>query len=306
MTQNSELTSSSRAETAHSIAAGNLPKTIGKWELVSLLGEGAFARVFRGRPAGSRSCQAAHYAVKVMRDRWQNDATAIECWHREATVGRAVVHRNLVSVLDAQLAEPPRLIVMPYVPGGSLAARLTRSKWLGLPMAIWITRQVAEALCALHAAGWAHLDIKPSNVLISASGHVTLLDLSMARPLESVACVIDRPVLGTLKYVAPELLTSQIPADGRSDIYSLGVMLFELLTGRLPFNGETAGDLVVNHRQGVPKNIQAMVPSLPAGLVRLVRHMLAKDPLRRPQTAAGLVERLVSIEIETLAERIPA
>ena len=306
MTQITELNSASSAAGARASAGGVSPRVLGQWHLVSLLGQGALARVFRARPAAAPAERGAHYAVKVLRDRWEDNPVAIGCMQREAAVGRVVSHANLVSVLDAHLAESPRLIVMPYLPGATLAARLTRGQRLSLPLALWVARQVAQALDALHRAGWSHLDVKPSNVIVSAAGHATLLDAGMARRIDDPACVVDRPVLGTLKYIAPELLTSHLAADARSDIYSLGVMLFEMLTGRLPFTGETAGELVDSHRQGIPKNIQALAPQLPPGLVRLVRRMLAKDPLRRPQTAEGLVERLVSLEIETLPQRISA
>ena len=306
MPYDSELISADSATAAPVRTIGELPARVGDWQLVSLLGEGSLSRVFRARPASAPSDREALYAVKVLRERWQDSAAALDCFYREVTVGRELSHPNLVSILSARLSEPPAYLVMPYLPGSTLAARLSRGQRLGPSTALWTARQVAQALAAMHAAGWCHLDVKPSNVFVSAAGHVTLLDLGFARKLDEATCVVDRPLLGTLKYIAPELLTSYASADRRSDIYSLGVMLFEMLAGRLPFNGESVGELVTQHRQRLPKDIRGLAPQLPPGLGRLLRHMLAKDPLRRPQTAESLVQRLVSLEIETLPQRIPA
>jgi serine/threonine protein kinase len=107
---------------------------------------------------------------------------------------------------------------------------------------------VAEALDALHAAGWMHADVKPSNVFVSSSGHVTLIDLGFARSADERGSIADRPLLGTLNYMAPEVLYSSRGGDIRSDVYSLGVTLFEMLTGRLPFDSQDVAELASQQR----------------------------------------------------------
>ena len=155
----------------------------------------------------------------------------------------------------------------------------------------------------MHASGWRHGDIKPSNLFLSPGGHVTLLDLGFAEPNRPGGSVLDRCVLGTCNYIAPEMITSTLAADIRSDIYSLGVVLFEMLAGRLPFEGDTLPALVAQHKQCRPPELRRLVPHLPAGVARLVRQMLGKEPLRRPQTPRELVERLARLEIEAFTER---
>jgi serine/threonine protein kinase len=153
-----------------------------------------------------------------------------------------------------------------------------------------------------------HGDVKPGNIFVSPAGHVTLLDLGFARrngdtTAGGTGSAVDRCVLGTCSYIAPELITSALRADVRSDIYSLGVVLFELLCGRLPFVGKDLAELAAQHRQATPPDLGRLVPDLPGELVELVRQMLAKEPLRRPQTPRELVDRLARIEIATFSER---
>jgi len=148
-----------------------------------------------------------------------------------------------------------------------------------------------------------HGDVKPSNVFLSPDGHATLLDLGFARPIGAAHCLADRCVLGTPSYMAPELLTSASTADIRSDVYSLGVVLYEMLAGRLPFDAADLGALVSQHRQGSLPRLEKLAPWLPADVVRLVSRMLAKDLLRRP-SPAELLRQLTAMEIAALAEAV--
>jgi len=158
----------------------------------------------------------------------------------------------------------------------------------------------------LHENGWIHGDLKPANIFLSPTGHATLLDLGFTRRIESPGNIVDRPLLGTLHYVPPELITSTLKADGRSDFYSLGITLYQMLTGRLPFANDDVGQLVTLHLQGVPPEPRRFRPQLPHHVCRLLREMLAKEPLRRPHTAEELVSRLAELEIDTFDERFAA
>ena len=174
---------------------------------------------------------------------------------------------------------------------------------LELPLALWIVRQATEALDALHTAGWMHGDVKPSNLLLSAEGHVTLLDLGFARRPTEVGSVVQRCVMGTCHYLAPEMITSALRADIRSDIYSLGAMLFEMLAGRPPFESDDLAELARQHQQSRAPELRRLAPQVPGGVTWLVRQMLAKEPLRRPQSPRELIGRLVALEIATFGER---
>jgi serine/threonine-protein kinase len=208
-----------------------------------------------------------------------------------------------VPILTACVRESPRLLVMPWLDGASLAARLADGQQYGVPEALWMIRQTAEALDALHVAGWVHGDVTPGNIHVSPTGHVTLLDLNFARRCREIGSAVDRPIMGSYCYLAPEYLTSALRPDIRSDIYSLGVILFEIFSGRAPFLGETLGQIAVQHRQAAAPDLARRAPHVPREVIELVRRMMAKEPLRRPQTSRELIEELIALEIATFSQR---
>ncbi len=302
MTQ-TQSRASTGAVAAHSDPRHELPCQVGQWELDYLAAEGSLARVYRARPAGTAADLPAPYALKMLRPQWHEDPRAVRLLQREALVGRSISHPHLISILQANLHRPPRFVVMPWLDGSTLQTQLEAARGVDLPVALWTARQVAEALDALHAAGWMHGDVKPSNIFISPVGHVTLLDLGFARRRDETGSAVDRWLLGTCNYMAPELITSALRADTRSDIYSLGAVLFELLSGRPPFAGDSLAELAGQHRQSRPPELRRLAPHLPQPVVELVHQMLAKEPLRRPQTPGELIDRLVTLEIATFSER---
>lgn len=274
---------------------------LGHWELTASLGEGAFCRVYRARPASAPQ-RAAGYAIKVLHERWQHHPAAIATIAREAEVGRHVRHPHLASVLDARTSSPPHFVVMPCLEGRSLE-RLLDGGRLPLAESLWYARQTAEGLAALDAAGWVHGDVKPGNLLIGPDGHATLIDLGFARRPGEVGSVLDRCLLGSIHYLAPEMIVSTLRCDIRSDIYSLGVMLYQMLTGRRPFQGNDLAELAQAHRQQRPANLRSLAPEIPSGIASLVHRMLSKEPLRRPQSPARLVHRLAAFEVDSLVCR---
>jgi serine/threonine-protein kinase len=297
-----DLRTSAEAPTTHPAALEDQPQRIGEWELVCWAGAGSLAEIYQARPVAAPAGQPA-YAVKRLRPEWQENPEAVALFRREALVGGQVSHPHLVPILAASTARPPYYLVMPWLAGGTLAERLAASDSFDLPEVLWIARQVGEALEALWSAGWMHGDVKPANIHLSLEGHVTLLDLGFARHRQETGSVIDRCVLGTVAYLAPETIVSALRCDIRSDVYSLGVVLFEMFAGRLPFTGQTLAELAAQHRQDRAPELRRLVPYLPAGVIRLVREMLCKEPLRRPQTPRELIDRLWALEISTFSER---
>lgn len=296
----------SPAQPARGARARNTPQPplrLGGWDLLEQAAEGDFARVYRARPAEGSPGRPAAYALKVLRPEWECHPQAVALLAREAQLGRRISHPHLVSVLDSRVRESPRYLVLPWLDGRTLGTLLKEAVPPELPDVLWIARQTAEALAALHAVGWMHGDVKSGNILVSPAGHVTLLDLGFAKRWNEEATAADRMVAGTYAYLAPELLTSRLRADGRSDLYSLGVVLFEALSGRLPFAGQTLEELATQHRQAQPPDLKQLSPHLPNEVAGLVRRLLAKDPLRRPHTARELVAELVRLEIATFGER---
>lgn len=156
-------------------------------------------------------------------------------------------------------------------------------------------RQVASALIALDESGWMHGDVKPSNMLVNQQGNAVLIDLGFARRTKD-----DdegaRPLVGTLNYMAPEMIYAPELADIRSDLYSFGVSLFELLTGRLPFPGPSAADVIKQHRKQPPLPLNELAPDTPQALQDLVKHLMEKKPTHRPASPSLVHDTLRLLE----------
>jgi serine/threonine-protein kinase len=233
----------------------------------------------------------------MLRCEWQDDHDAIGILQREALAGAHVSHPHVVPLLAAHVLDAPRLLVMPWLEGATLKERLAAGEQFEISRALWMARQVAEALGGFHRAGWMHGDVTLGNIHLSPSGHVTLLDLSFARRQEDTGSAADRPIMGTCNYIAPEQLTSALRSDIRSDIYSLGAVLFEVFSGRPPYQARDLADLATQQRQSAAPDLCRLSPDLPRDVFALVRQMLAKDPLRRPQSPRELLGRLIALEI---------
>jgi len=302
MTQVSrETTNAARTE-----ACNDGHSTVGNWQVVDLLGEGPWSRVYRAKPLDSDAKAHSDYAIKVARqDAGPDTDTAIRLIRREASVGRTVAHPHLTCVLSSHVGQSPYYVVMPCLDGVTLEAALDEAGMVLTPHALWIARQTAQAIRALHDHGWLHSDIKPANIFVSQDGHVTLLDLGLARQIGHIECAGDGPLAGTMAYAAPEAFSSVDEIGPQSDIYSLGVTLFRMLTGTLPFATHAAADLAAAHLRGTPPDPRRFNPLLPSRVVRLLKRMLTKQPSRRP-CAAELVAWLADLEIDTLDDRFAA
>lgn len=272
---------------------------MGPWQLVRLLNESELARVYSARPADAPASQPASYVVKALRKEWWRDPQAIEMQRRAVWIGRQVSHPHLLPVLSANVQQAPFYYVTPRLAGCSVATLLQQGTRLPIPMTLWITRQVAEALAALHeTTQMIHSDVKPSNIIISNEGHATLIDLGFAYSASEARHWSLRPVTGTLNYIAPEAVTSCLAVGVTSDLYSLGVTLYEMLTSRLPFSAQSPDELVRMHRESKPTCVREVVPRLSKPVASLVHRLLSKDPLRRPASAEAVAEELLRLEIE--------
>jgi len=302
-----EPTPTVRANFAATQPADRQPSAVGRigpWQLVRLLSESDLARVYLARPADMPGSAPATYVLKVLRREWWRDPQAIEMQRRAAWLGQKISHPHLLPVLSASVQQAPFYFVTPHLPGSSLGAVLEQEKRLPLPVTLWIVRQVAEALAALHeSAHMLHADVKPSNILVAPDGHATLIDMGFAHTPTESGHWSSRPVVGTLSYIAPEVVTSSLAADVSSDLYSLGVTLYEMITGTLPFAANTPDELIRLHRESKPQCVRHAVPQLPKAVASLVHRLLAKDPLRRPASAAAVVEELMRLEIECFSLR---
>ena len=291
------------ADTARPVQQQNVGR-IGPWQLVRMLSESELARVYVARPANTSDDLPANYVVKVLRKEWWRDPQAIEMQRRAAWLGQKISHPHLLPVLSANVGEAPFYFVTPKINARSLAEMLTLGNILPLPITLWIARQVAEALSALHeTTGMIHADVKPSNILVSPEGHATLIDLGFAHCPSEGHHWSSRPVVGTLNYIAPEAITSSLSAASSSDLYSLGVTLYEMIAGELPFDAASPDELVRMHREMKPTCIRHRSPKLPKAVASLVHRLLAKDSLRRPASAVAVAEELMRLEIECFSLR---
>lgn len=278
-------------------------RCISGWMRSRCIGEGTFAVVYQARPATCPEDSPADYAIKILRPAFHSDPAAIRTMQREAYVGRSVTHPHLLSVLSASLDTAPYFVVSPYLSGATLADVLRFRGRLRVPLALWVTRQVAEALACLHESGWVHRDIKPANIMMSENGHCTLIDLGFALHADDAAAGLSAALEGSLQYTAPEIFLSRGSVTPRSDIYSLGIVLYELLSGYRPFGSTDPALIIESHLREVAPKIRQRCPHVPVEAAHLVHQMLAKDPLRRPPTCRDLVEQLVQLEIETFTDR---
>lgn len=300
-------TAESTRTVRHDTSISDGPQLVGRlgpWQLVKPLGEGNLTRVYLARPADGPQNQPAAYVLKVLRKEWWRDPQAIEMQRREAWVGSKVSHPNLLPVLSASVEEPPFYLVTPKLDGVTLAELISERGQLSVPLSLWIARQVADGLAGLlDATGMIHTDVKPANILVSPAGHTTLIDFGFVQTPAEASQWATRPLAGTLAYIAPEMVTSALAAGPQCDIYSLGVTLYEMLAGVRPWSTDDPAELAARHREAKPADIREHRPELPAPVAELVHAMLAKDPLRRPGSAAELAVRLVRLEIGSFTLR---
>jgi serine/threonine protein kinase len=257
-----------------------IPSWGGRYEVIGLLGRGGTAEVFEAvdRLLGRR------VAVKVLREGVTPDPQATARFRREARAAASLSHPNIVTVHDVGMDGDRPYIVMELVHGEPLSALLDREKHLAFGRASAIAQAIAEGLACAHDAGIVHRDLKPRNVMLTENGQVKVLDFGIAQALDRTP--IDEP-LGTGDYVSPEQ-ASGLPTDGRSDVYSLGVVLFEMLAGRPPFEGERALSVMHQHVHDQPPPVGRFRADVPPALGSIVRQCLRKRPGERYRDARAL------------------
>ena len=236
-------------------------------------------------------------AVKVLQAHLATDGIFLERFRREAVTAARLAHPCVVATYDTGIDDGTAYIVMELVRGETLRQLLSEHGALDAWLGVTIARQIADALAEAHMAGLVHRDIKPANVLLLDDGwggvRVKVTDFGIAKASEGLGADLTRTgtVLGTPKYLSPEQIRGEEP-DGRADIYSLGVVLFEMLAGEPPYSGSTDMATALAHLNDRIPKLSSRVNGIPNGLERLVNDLLAKDPAKRVPSAASLRERL--------------
>jgi eukaryotic-like serine/threonine-protein kinase len=266
----------------------------GRYELDSKLGSGGMSTVYLGRD----TTLERWVAVKILHREISDQPDQIERFRREARTVAQLSHPNVVAVIDAGEDGGHPYIVFEYVEGETLKQRIERLGRLPLDEAAAYAIEVGRGLAAAHARRMVHRDVKPQNVLIDAEGRAKVTDFGIARELESDGLTATGRVLGTTDYVSPEQAMGH-NVDARSDIYSLGVVLFEMLTGRPPFSAETLVGVAMKHVNEDMPDIQVRRPEVSSALAAVVDRATVKDPSGRYPEMASMLDDLESaLEVE--------
>jgi beta-lactam-binding protein with PASTA domain/predicted Ser/Thr protein kinase len=251
----------------------------GRYRIERKLGAGGMANVYlaEDQELGRR------VAIKILNDRHANDEQFVERFRREAKNAAALSHPNIVSIYDRGEAEGTYYIAMEYLDGRSLKELIVGRGPAPVNVAVEYARQILSALRFAHRHGIVHRDIKPHNVLVDNEGRVKVTDFGIARAGTSQMTEAGS-IVGTAQYLSPEQARGA-PTDQRSDLYSLGIVLYELLTGEAPFEGDTPVEIAMRHLSTVPEPPSSLRPDLPRALDLVVMRALAKDPEDRYQSA---------------------
>jgi eukaryotic-like serine/threonine-protein kinase len=258
----------------------------GRYVLSRPVGGGAMAEVFLAHDG----VLDRDVALKILRNQYANDGEFVERFRREARSAASLSHPNIVPVYDrGDTEDGSSYIAMEYVPGGTLKERLDERGPIEPDRALAATAQVAEALGAAHAKGVIHRDIKPQNILLTETGHLKVADFGIARAASAATISATNAVFGTAGYLSPEQALGE-PATPKSDLYSLGVVLYEMLTGAVPYRADNPVAVCMKHVTEPLRPPRKLDPTIPSAVDALVVKMLAKDPADRPASASELLD----------------
>jgi serine/threonine-protein kinase len=264
----------------------------GRYQLDRRIGQGGMAEVW----VATDIDLDRKVAVKWLRSTLATDPVVTERFRREAIAVARLSHPNIVGVHDVFVHDGRQAVVMQLVDGKSLRQLLDTQKRLGPELTIHIGAAIAGALDEAHRAGFVHRDVKPGNILVTSDGRVLLTDFGIAKGLTpDDDLTSDNVMMGTAKYLSPEQVRGR-RLDGRADLYSLALVLYECLAGRVPFLGETDADTALARLQRDPTDLGHLRPTLPIGLVNLIHRTLARNPAHRPQTGAELRAALLAVD----------
>ena len=268
----------------------------GRYEVGEVIAEGGMAQVRHGRDLKLKR----DVAIKILRAQFASSPEFLDRFHREAELSAQLSHPNLVSVFDVGREGELHFIVMELLPGRTLKD-LTANGPLPTERAVELAREVALGMAFAHQRGLVHRDLKPQNVLLSDSGHAKVADFGLALGEESTQLTQPGTVWGTVQYLSPEQAQG-MAADSRSDIYSLGAILFELLSGQPPFEGATPAAIMMKHVYDAPPDVNDLNPLVPMAAARVVRRALAKTREDRYESMDELARALGAVREAAAAE----
>lgn len=270
-------------------------ETVGKYSIVEILGRGGMAEVYKGYQENLER----YVAIKVMHSFLADEEDFMVRFQREAKAMASLNHKNIVGVYDFDIQDGMSYIVMRFIGGGTLKKKLEQisreGQRLPLSESVQLVMEVADALAYAHARGMVHRDIKPGNIMLNEEGHAVLTDFGIAKILSGPTVTATGAMIGTPAYMSPEQGMGQ-PGDERSDLYALGVLFYQMTTGRLPYDADTPLAVILKHVNEPIPQPTAFNEDIPPEIQAVIVKALAKDPNERYQTARELM-----VDLQTAA-----
>jgi len=264
-----------------------------RYEVIEELGKGGMGRVYKVFDKKIKE----KVALKLLRPEISSDEETVERFSNELKYARKIIHKNVCRMFDLGEEQGTHYITMEYVSGEDLKSMIRMMGRLSPGQAVSITRQVCEGLSEAHKLGVVHRDLKPQNIMIDREGNARIMDFGIARSLKAKGITDGGIIIGTPEYMSPEQVEGK-EIDERADIYALGVILFEMLTGKVPFEGDTPLSIAVKHKTEMPPDPRKLNAQVPPDLSQLILNCLEKDKKKRPQSAEEVLSQLGKIEQE--------
>ncbi|MCJ7487217.1 MAG: tetratricopeptide repeat-containing serine/threonine-protein kinase, partial [Candidatus Aminicenantes bacterium] len=272
-----------------------------RYQIIELLGRGGMGRVYRALDTKTRE----EVAIKVIRPDISEDKRTLERFVNEIKLVHKISHRNIGRMYHLSEDKGLHYITMEYVPGEDLKSFIRRSRRLDIATTVTIAKQVCNGLSEAHDAGIIHRDLKPSNIMIDKEGNAKILDFGIARAVGSQSVTAEGIVIGTPEYMSPEQVEGK-ESDKRSDIYSFGVILFEMVTGRLPFAADTPFIVAFKQQSERPPQPEGLNPQTPPQLGAIILKCLEKDREKRYQSSEEVCRDLGQVEETMQTTPVPA
>jgi serine/threonine protein kinase/Tfp pilus assembly protein PilF len=267
----------------------------GRYQIIEVLGKGGMGKVYRAIDKKLNE----EVALKLIKPEIASDKKTLERFNNELKFARKIAHKNVGRMYELMEEKGTHFITMEYVPGQDLRGLIRQSGQLAVGTAVSIAKQVCEGLTEAHRLGVIHRDLKPQNIMIDKEGNARIMDFGIARSVSGKGITGAGVMVGTPEYMSPEQVESR-ETDQRSDIYSLGVILYEMVTGRVPFEGETPLSVAVKHKTETPPDPRQINSQIPEDLSHLILRCMEKAKEKRYQSA-----REVQSELENIEKGIP-
>ena len=263
----------------------------GRYQIIEELGRGGMGRVYKVLDKDIDE----NVALKLLNPEVAADEKIIKRFQNELKFARKIAHKNVCKMYHLAKKEKTPYITMEYVPGEDLKSSIRRMEQITVEKAVSIAKQICEGLAEAHRLGVVHRDLKPQNVMIDSEGNAHIMDFGISHSLETRGVTEAGEIIGTPEYMSPEQVEGK-EVSKRSDIYSLGVILYEMVTGRVPFEGDTALSIALKHKSEMPQKPRQINAQIPENLSRVILKCMEKDKEKRYEGADELLSELVRIE----------